>query len=205
MKLKICGISDIDILQYACEAGVDFVGFIMANDSPRKISNDFLESLETFDFQETSPVFVFVNPSVDEVKKITTKIENSILQFHGDEGDNFCQQFNQPFWKTIRVKNSQSLEAINNFPSANALLLETFSDDAYGGTGKVFDWSLLENISLQSKFILAGGINSENLKEAVSLNPWCIDVNSGVESSLALKDITPVSYTHLTLPTKRIV
>ena len=190
MKLKICGIRDINILQYACEAGVDFVGFIMANDSPRKISNGFLDSLENFNFQDTSPVFVFVNPSVDEVKKITMKIENSILQFHGDEGDNFCQQFNQSFWKTIRVKNSQSLKTINDFPSADALLLETFSDDAYGGTGKAFDWSLLENISLQSKFILAGGINSENLKEAVSLNPWCIDVNSGVESSLALKDIT---------------
>ena len=62
MKLKICGISDIDILQYACEAGVDFVGFIMANGSPRKISHDFLDSLETFNFRETSPVFVFVNP-----------------------------------------------------------------------------------------------------------------------------------------------
>ena len=74
MKLKICGIRDLNILQYACEAGVDFVGFIMANDSPRKISNDFLESLETFDFKETSPVFVFVNPSVEEVKKIITKI-----------------------------------------------------------------------------------------------------------------------------------
>ena len=103
MKLKICGIRDLNILQYACEAGVDFVGFIMANDSPRKISNDFLESLETFDFKETSPVFVFVNPSVEEVKKIITKIENPILQFHGDEGDNFCQQFNQIFWKTIRI------------------------------------------------------------------------------------------------------
>ena len=190
MKLKICGIRDLNILQYACEAGVDFVGFIMANDSPRKISNDFLESLETFDFKETSPVFVFVNPSVEEVKKIITKIENPILQFHGDEGDNFCQQFNQIFWKTIRIKNSQSLDAINYFPSANALLLETFSNDAYGGTGKVFDWSLLENISLQNKFILAGGINSENLEDAISLNPWCIDVNSGVESSLALKDKT---------------
>ncbi len=190
MKLKICGIRDLNILQYACEAGVDFVGFIMANDSPRKISNDFLESLETFDFKETSPVFVFVNPSVEEVKKIITKIENPILQFHGDEGDNFCQQFNQIFWKTIRIKNSQSLDAINDFPSANALLLETFSNDAYGGTGKVFDWSLLENISLQNKFILAGGINSENLEDAISLNPWCIDVNSGVESSLALKDKT---------------
>ena len=190
MKLKICGIRDLNILQYACEAGVDFVGFIMANDSPRKISNDFLESLETFDFQETSPVFGFVNPSVEEVKKIIMKIENPILQFHGDEGDNFCQQFNQIFWKTIRIKNSQSLDVINDFPSANALLLETFSNDAYGGTGKVFDWSLLENISLQNKFILAGGINSENLEDAISLNPWCIDVNSGVESSLALKDKT---------------
>jgi len=190
MKLKICGIRDLNILQYACEAGVDFVGFIMANDSPRKISNDFLESLETFDFKETSPVFVFVNPSVEEVKKIITKIENPILQFHGDEGDNFCQQFNQIFWKTIRIKNSQSLDVINDFPTANALLLETFSNDAYGGTGKVFDWSVLENISLQNKFILAGGINSENLEDAISLNPWCIDVNSGVESSLALKDKT---------------
>ena len=112
------------------------------------------------------------------------------MQFHGDEGDNFCKQFNKSFWKTIRVKNSQSLETINDFPSADALLLETYSDDIYGGTGEMFDWNLLENISLQKKFILAGGINSENIKEAVSLNPWCIDVNSGVESSLALKDKT---------------
>ena len=190
MKLKICGIHDKNILQYACEAGVDFVGFIMANDSPRKISNDFLDSLENFNFQETSPVFVFVNPSVDEVTNTITKIENSILQFHGDEDNNFCQQFNIPFWKTIRVKNSQSLEIINDFPSADALLLETHSDDVYGGTGKVFNWSLLENFTLQTKFILAGGINSENIKEAASLNPWCIDVNSGVESSIALKDKT---------------
>ena len=188
MKLKICGIRDTNILQYACEAGVDFAGFIMANDSPRKISNDFLSSLETFNFHGTTPVFIFVNPSVDEVKRITTNIENPILQFHGEEADSFCQQFNHSFWKTIRVKDSQSLKAVNNFPSANALLLETFSGDAYGGTGKVFDWSLLKNISLQSKFILAGGINSKNIKEAAYLNPWCIDVNSGVESSLAHKD-----------------
>ena len=190
MKLKICGILDINILQHACEANVDFVGFIMANNSPRKISNDFLDSLENFNFLDTVPVFVFVNPSVEEVEKVTSKIENPILQFHGDEGDNFCKQFNKSFWKTIRVKNSQSLETINDFPSADALLLETYSDDIYGGTGEMFDWNLLENISLQKKFILAGGINSENIKEAVSLSPWCIDVNSGVESSLALKDKT---------------
>ena len=188
MKLKICGINDIDILQHACEAGLDFVGFIMVNESPRNISNSFLASLESFNFLSTTPVFVFVNPSVDEVKKITSNFENAILQFHGDEEDSFCRQFDQLFWKTIRVKDSQSLEAINDFPSADAILLETFSQDAYGGTGKVFDWSLLEKISVQRKFVLAGGINPQNIKEAVSVDPWCIDVNSGVESSVALKD-----------------
>ena len=188
MKLKICGINDIDILEHACEAGLDFVGFIMVNESPRNISNNFLASLESFNFLSTTPVFVFVNPSVDEVKKITSNFENAILQFHGDEEDSFCRQFDQLFWKTIRVKDSQSLEAINDFPSADAILLETFSQDAYGGTGKVFDWSLLEKISVQRKFVLAGGINPKNIKEAVSVDPWCIDVNSGVESSVALKD-----------------
>ena len=190
MKLKICGIHDKDILQYACEAGFDFVGFIMANESPRKISDNFLASLEDFNFHDTSPVFVFVNPSADEVINVINKIENPILQFHGDEDESFCKQFNQSFWKTIRVKNSQSLEKVNNFPSADAILLETFSNDAYGGTGKVFDWTLLEKISLHEKFIIAGGINPDNIMQAVTLNPWCIDVNSGVESSLALKDKT---------------
>ena len=188
MKLKICGINDIDILQHACKAGLDFVGFIMVNESPRNISNSFLASLESFNFLSTTPVFVFVNPSVDEVKKITSNFENAILQFHGDEEDSFCRQFDQLFWKTIRVKDSQSLESINDFPSADAILLETFSQDAYGGTGKVFDWGLLEKISVQRKFVLAGGINPKNIKEAVSVDPWCIDVNSGVESSVALKD-----------------
>ena len=188
MKLKICGINDIDILEHACEAGLDFVGFIMVNESPRNISNNYLASLESFNFLSTTPVFVFVNPSVDEVKKITSNFENAILQFHGDEEDSFCRQFDQLFWKTIRVKDSQSLEAINDFPSADAILLETFSQDAYGGTGKVFDWGLLEKISVQRKFVLAGGINPKNIKEAVSVDPWCIDVNSGVESSVALKD-----------------
>ena len=188
MKLKICGIRDIDILKYTCDMGVDYAGFIMVDDSPRKISNDFISSLKNFDFQNTLPVFVFVNPSIDEVKKITKIIQNPILQFHGDETQDFCKQFNLPFWKTIRVQNSQSLELLKDYASADAYLFETYVDDSYGGTGKVFDWNLLKNTSLDKKYVLAGGISSKNIKEAISLNPWCIDVNSGVESSLAIKD-----------------
>ena len=188
MKIKICGIKDKEILQHACELGVDFVGFIVADKSPRKISEEFLFSLKDFNFFNTKPVFVFVNPSVEIVNKIINLIPTSLLQFHGDETDQFCNQFNHPYWKSIPVQNSNSLRSINNFPSAHGFLLETFSPTSYGGTGQVFNWSLLKGLSLEDQFILAGGINRENIKDAISMNPWCIDVNSGVESKLANKD-----------------
>ncbi|MBD63180.1 MAG: hypothetical protein CMD68_03770 [Gammaproteobacteria bacterium] len=190
MKVKICGIRDIDSLQHACDLDVDFVGFIMADESPRKISKNFFRSLRTFNFKNTIPVFVFVNPSIDAVIEITKNIPTSILQFHGDEKNNFCEQFKQPFWKVIRIEDIKSLKQIKEFPSADRILLETYSNVSYGGTGKSFDWSILDKISLEKKFILAGGINLHNLKLAISLNPWCIDLNSGVESSLAFKDKT---------------
>ena len=188
MKIKICGIKNKEILQHACELGVDFAGFIIADESPRKISEEFLLSLVDFNFLNTKPVFVFANPSVEMVNKIINLIPASILQFHGDETDQFCNQFNHPYWKSIPVKDSSSLNSINNFASAHGFLLETFSSTSYGGTGQVFDWSLLKNLSLEDRFILAGGINQENIKDAISMNPWCIDVNSGVESKLANKD-----------------
>ena len=188
MKIKICGIKNKEILQHACELGVDFAGFIIADESPRKISEEFLLSLVDFNFLNTKPVFVFVNPSVEMVNKIINLIPASILQFHGDETDQFCNQFNHPYWKSIPVKDSSSLNSINNFASAHGFLLETFSSTSYGGTGQVFDWRLLKNLSLEDRFILAGGINQENIKDAISVNPWCIDVNSGVESKLANKD-----------------
>ena len=193
MKIKICGIKNKEILQHACELGVDFAGFIIAGESPRKISEEFLLSLVDFNFLNTKPVFVFVNPSVEMVNKIINLIPASILQFHGDETDQFCNQFNHPYWKSIPVKDSSSLNSINNFASAHGFLLETFSSTSYGGTGQVFDWGLLKNLSLEDRFILAGGINQENIKDAISMNPWCIDVNSGVESSLALKDKTLIA------------
>ena len=134
------------------------------------------------------PVSVFVNPSIQEVQQTIEILPNTILQFHGDESDDFCRQFHQPFWKSIPVKDKQSLLMSDNFPSAQAILLETFSENLSGGTGKSFDWTLLENMDLSKKFILAGGINPNNIQSAISLNSWCIDINSGVESELAIKD-----------------
>jgi phosphoribosylanthranilate isomerase len=188
MKLKFCGLNNLDSLRQACDLNADFVGFIFAEQSPRKVELNFIAQLIDFNFCQTVPVCVFVNPLIQEVKKAINILPNAILQFHGDESDEFCRQFHQPFWKSIPVKDKQSLSMSDNFPSAQAILLETFSENLSGGTGKSFDWTLLDNMDLSKKFILAGGINPDNMQSAISLNPWCIDINSGVESELAIKD-----------------
>ena len=176
MKIKFCGLNNLDSLRHACDLNADFAGFIFAEQSPRKVEPNFIAQLVDFNFCQTVPVSVFVNPSIQEVQQTIEILPNTILQFHGDESDDFCRQFHQ------------SLRMSDNFPSAQAILLETFSENLSGGTGKSFDWTLLENMDLSKKFILAGGINPNNIQSAISLNSWCIDINSGVESELAIKD-----------------
>jgi len=188
MKIKFCGLNNLDSLRHACDLKADFAGFIFAEQSPRKVEPNFIAQLKDFNFCRTVPVSVFVNPSIQEVQQAIEILPNTILQFHGDESDDFCRQFHQLFWKSIPVKDKQSLLMSDNFPSAQAILLETFSQNLSGGTGKSFDWTLLENMDLSKRFILAGGINPNNIQSAISLNSWCIDINSGVESELAIKD-----------------
>jgi phosphoribosylanthranilate isomerase len=188
MKIKFCGLTNLESLKQACALDAHFAGFIFAEQSSRKVELSFIKQLAGFDFRQTMPVCVFVNPSIQEVHQAIEILPNTILQFHGDESDSFCSQFNQPFWKSIPVKNTQSLYMSNNFPSAQGILFETFSENLYGGTGQPFDWGLLKGIDLSKNFILAGGINYTNLQSAISLNPWCIDINSGVESGLGIKD-----------------
>ena len=188
MKIKFCGLNNLDSLRHACDLNADFTGFIFAEQSPRKVEPNFIAQLKDFNFCRTIPVSVFVNPLIQEVQQAIEILPNTILQFHGDESDDFCRHFHQPFWKSIPVKDKQSLLMSDNFPSAQAILLETFSQNLSGGTGKSFDWTLLENMDLSKRFILAGGINPNNIQSAISLNSWCIDINSGVESELAIKD-----------------
>ncbi|MDA7796279.1 phosphoribosylanthranilate isomerase [Gammaproteobacteria bacterium] len=190
MKLKFCGLQTLESLQHACDLGADYAGFIFAEKSPRKVSQEFLEQLSLFNFRNTLPVCVFVNPSPSFVEQVVEFLPTAILQFHGDESDSFCSQFKKPYWKSIPIKDASSISLIlsDPYPSAEAILLETFSSNLNGGTGKSFDWTLIQGADLSKKFILAGGINEANIDAAISLNPWCIDINSGVESQLALKD-----------------
>ena len=124
------------------------------------------------------------------IKETSSYFNNPILQFHGNETNDFCKSFDKEFWKVIRVKDSETINTISDYPDASAILLENYKKGIYGGTGSSFDWSILKNININDKkIIISGGINIKNVDNAISINPWCIDINSGVEISPGIKNL----------------
>ena len=189
-KVKICGVNDLFILEEIVNLKIDFVGFIFFGKSPRNVNNNFLELLNDFNFKKTKPVCVYVNPDEEFVYKTSSYLNNPILQFHGDEDSSFCESFGLEYWKAIRIKDKKDFVELKNYDSASAILMENHKDGFYGGTGESFNWELLKNINTdRHNLILSGGINSQNVDNALTTKSWCIDINSGVESEVGKKDI----------------
>ena len=189
-KVKICGVNDLSILEEIINLEIDFVGFIFFGKSPRNVNNNFLELLNDFNFKKTKPVCVYVNPDEEFVYKTSSYLNNPILQFHGDEDSSFCESFGLEYWKAIRIKDKKDFVELKNYDSASAILMENHKDGFYGGTGESFNWELLKNINTdRHNLILSGGINSQNVDNALTTKSWCIDINSGVESEVGKKDI----------------
>lgn len=193
--IKICGVNDIQILHELIMIDeVNFIGFIFYNDSPRNVKDNFLQKISKIDFKNKRPVCVYVNSSKEHIQETSSYFNNPILQFHGNETNQFCNSFNNEYWKVIRVKDLLSIKKISKYHSASAILLENYEENIYGGTGKSFNWNLLENIkSLDTKIIISGGINIKNVHNAINIEPWCIDINSGVESSAGVKDLNLIN------------
>ena len=189
--IKICGINELKTLnELIMIKEIDFIGFIFYQDSLRNVSNNLLQQLKDIDLKEKRPVCVYVNASRSLIEETSSYFDNPVLQFHGDETNEFCKSFNKDFWKVIRVRDLSSIQKISEYHDASAILLENYEKGKYGGTGKSFDWHLLENIkTLDMKIIVSGGINIKNVHNAININPWCIDINSGVESSAGVKDL----------------
>ena len=189
-KVKICGISNIEILKTLISLDLDFIGFIFYSKSPRYIDTKFLQSIEDIDFKDSRPVCVYVNADEDYIYETSSYFNNPILQFHGDEENNFCESFGLDYWKAIRVKGKEDLETISLYNSAQAILLENHKEGSYGGTGESFNWNILKDIENDDQnFVLSGGINSQNVDNALKTNSWCLDLNSGVESQEGIKNI----------------
>ncbi len=193
--VKICGIKELNILNELVNLDkIDFLGFIFYENSPRFISDDLINRINEIDFREKRPVCVYVDADKDFIKETSSNFHNPILQFHGSESNDFCKSFNREFWKVIKIKNNNSIREIKNYPDASAMLFETYKKGQHGGIGKSFDWSLVDNIKdLDTKFILSGGINIKNVDNAIDINPWCLDINSGVESSPGKKDLNLIT------------
>ena len=192
--IKICGIADLNFLNEVIQINeINYLGFIFYENSPRNVSKDLLNDIKRFDFKDKRPVCVFVNASSEYIKESISYFKNPLLQFHGDETNQFCSSFKKDFWKVIHVKSIESIDRIEKYPDASAILLENYKKDQFGGTGESFDWNIVKKANLSKKIVLSGGINIKNVDNAISTQPWCIDINSGVESSIGIKNITLVN------------
>ena len=189
IKIKICGITNIEDALNASLLGADALGFVFVGKSPRYITplntSIIIDALPPF----ISKVGLFVNPSKEEVEDAIRVAKFDLLQFHGDENEEFCNQFNLPYIKAISIKSEVNLvEYETNYNSASALLLDTYSEKARGGTGTTFDWNLIP--AEESKpLIIAGGLNNENITDLLRhTTPYAVDVSGGVEVLKGKKD-----------------
>ena len=187
-KVKICGLTNYDDAIAAMDMGADLLGFNFYPDSPRYVTpeqaTDIINKLPGF----IGTAGVFVNASIERIHETNAVCQLDWVQLHGDEDPDFCRSLlshNVKTMKAIRVKDQTDIERANSF-FTDAVLLDAFDPDKYGGTGLTFDWNVIGHIG--KRVFLAGGINPDNAAAAVRLGVYGIDVCSGIESGPGKKD-----------------
>jgi phosphoribosylanthranilate isomerase len=189
VKVKICGITSVPDALAASEAGADALGFMFYEPSPRHVSvgaaREIIRELPPFIIK----VGVFVNASEDLVTRAIGDCDLNLLQFHGDEPPEYCAQFGLMSMKAFRIRDAESLQALQRYPT-EAWMLDSFVADKPGGTGEKFNWDLaVEAKKYGRPIFLAGGLNPGNVADAVRrVQPYAVDVSSGVEASPGRKD-----------------
>ncbi len=187
-RIKICGLTRVEDLEQAVHAGADALGLVFYPPSPRFVDLPTATRLARAVPPFVTLVGLFVNADPAVVRATLAAVPIHLLQWHGDEDEAYCRQFDRPYIKAARVRPGiDLLQYAAGFPSAQAILLDAFVD-GYGGGGKVFDWSLVPR-SLGKPLILSGGLDAGNVGAAVRrLRPDAVDVSSGVEASKGIKD-----------------
>lgn len=181
-KIKICGITNYEDAKMSAELGADYLGFIFYKKSQRYISPEIVSKIVEKikeDNKRIKFVGVFVNETLERIRQIYEDCALDFIQLHGDESEEFISQLNIPFIKAFRIKGDNDVEKINE-SSAKYVLLDTFHNELYGGTGQSFNWEILSKIK-DKEIFLSGGINPDNVADAVKLKTFAIDVASGVE------------------------
>jgi phosphoribosylanthranilate isomerase len=197
-RVKICGITRVEDALSAVDAGADAIGLVFYAPSPRCVSIEQAQKIVAAIPPFVSVVGLFVNATTFEIQSVLSQVRLDIVQFHGDETPQdcaqVCAQINLPYYKAVRVKSDTNLlQYAIDFKAANALLLDTYSEQAYGGTGHVFDWNLIPK-NLPKPIILAGGLDANNVMGAIKqMRPYAVDVSGGVELTKGIKDAAKIA------------
>ena len=188
-RIKICGITRAEDALAAAAKGVDALGFVFYPPSPRYVAPEqaaaIIAALPPF----VTTVGLFVDTPTEQVREIVAQARLDCVQFHGHESASDCAAVQHPWLKAIRVQaDTDWSSVIKSFAAARGLLLDTYRPGVPGGTGEVFDWSLVPN-GLAQSIILAGGLDADNVAQAVcQMRPYAVDVSGGVESSPGVKN-----------------
>ncbi|MBU9917638.1 MAG: phosphoribosylanthranilate isomerase [Fusobacteriaceae bacterium] len=189
MKVKICGIRRAEDIEIVNKYLPDFIGFIFVPASKRYVEPNVVAKLKKNLDPRIKTVGVFVNESIEKIREIKKVCSLDVIQLHGEETPQFCEELGGRIWKAIRVKDEDCVEILDTYAEyTELLLLDTYVDGTHGGTGQAFDWDLIEFFSADYNIGLAGGITRENvLKAKKKVEPELIDVASGSETN-GLKD-----------------
>ena len=197
-RIKICGLRHKDDVKAAVDAGADAIGFVFFRDSPRCVRPDDAAKLIRTMPPFVTPVGLFVNAKAFEVEHIARHTGIGLLQFHGDETAEYCAEIaesvNLPFIRAFRVKPETKPQDLVQYEQQyrnastrfSGILLDSYTP-AYGGSGKVFNWSLISK-EIAHQAVLSGGLNTQNVADAIlGIRPYAVDVSSGVEIARGIK------------------
>ena len=194
-EIKVCGINDQISMDAAINNSVDYIGLVFYEESPRNISISNAKVLIRNRSEISKIVALTVNPSDNFLLEIKKNIEPDFIQLHGEEDPNRCkdirEKFNIPIIKGIGIENDMNIEClIKPYEEiCDILILDAPSKELPGGNGKKFDWEILKNHKSKKKWMLAGGLNINNISEAIDITkPPAIDISSGLEKDKGTKD-----------------
>ncbi len=193
-RVKICGITRVEDALIAVDQGADAIGLVFYPPSPRYVTPalaaEIVSALPAF----VTVVALFVDASRADIEAVLSQVDIDLIQFHGQETADECRQYGKSYMKAIRVKSDTNLvQYATEYSDAKALLLDTYAEGVPGGTGQVFDWALIPK-NLSKPVVLAGGLDAENVEQAIrQVKPYAVDVSGGVEFKKGIKDAAKIA------------
>jgi len=191
VEIKICGINTKE--SAVASRGAKYLGFVFCEDSPRFIQPDVVKRIIPYLSMSQKKVGLFVNEKIDLIKKITLDLELDMIQLHGDEDESFIRKLklltNRKIIKAVPIKTVKDIKISEEFKNfCDMILFDTKTNNQFGGTGTSFDWKLLKNFKTSKKWMLAGGLNINNIEKALkTAKPDIVDISSGVEKERGVK------------------